>query len=163
MLGRSHLAIGAAAGEAVAFLLGGGGIGHLAIGGAIGAVSAWLPDIDSAASGISHAVPLGWLPGLILKHRGITHTLLAATGWYLLWAAWASPRFGLPSWWALAAAAGYASHLALDLVSGGVPLLWPVKRARIGPLWVQTGSILEHAAIFPTTLALWLLVSWRSV
>jgi len=162
MLGRTHLAAGAVAGEAVA-AAGHHGLSGLAIGAVVGMTSAWLPDIDKVGSGVSRSIPLGWLPGLFLKHRGFTHTVLAAGLYWLLWDRWVVPRLHLPLWLPLAVAAGYGTHLLLDLLTdGGIAPLWPVLRRRAG-FDLTTGGLIERAGIFPglVLLLIWCTWTWR--
>ncbi len=157
MLGRTHLAAGAIAGEAVA-TVGHHGLSGLAIGAVVGMASAWLPDIAKVGSGVGRSIPLGWIPGLVLKHRGLTHMALVGGLYELLWARWAVPRAHLPPWLALAAGAGYATHLLLDLpTDNGIPLLWPLVPTRVGRGLLSTGGVAERLGVFP---ALALLLAW---
>ena len=163
MLGRSHLAAGAIAGEAVA-VAGHHGLAGLAVGAAVGMTSAWLPDLDQVGSGVARAIPLGWLPGLVLKHRGPTHLALAAGLYTLLWVRWVVPHAHLPPWLALAAAAGYCTHLLLDLpTDDGIPLLWPLVPRRVGAGLLHTGGLIERAVLLPVLVLVlgWCTWMWR--
>lgn len=114
------------------------------------------PDIDHPNSRLSHKLPLlflaaragqkllrglsGMVPGKTGKrihkmagHRGLTHSLLfsgifCAAGW-----CGGSLTLGM--------AFGILSHLAFDMISGGVPLLLPFYSGRIGVRLIVTGSI----------------------
>jgi len=81
----------------------------------------------------------------LMKHRGITHTLLgmglflwgadALLGFFPILAPW---RMAL----LLVFGAGYLSHLLLDLIADGVPLLYPIIKESIRqPLPIHTGSL----------------------
>lgn len=158
MLGRTHLAAGALAGEAVA-VAAHAGLVAMAICAALGMASAWLPDLDMAGSGISHALPLGWLPGRLLKHRGVTHSLLACAVYAGIWAFWIRPELHAPLLWAEAAVAGLLSHLVLDGLTGGVALFWPLPPRRLGVRLCRTGGLWERIAVFPGLLVM---VAWST-
>lgn len=114
-------------------------LGHLLAGAAAGAAARGsLPPARAAlVAALAAAAPdLDFLPGILLGdparfHHGASHSLgfvlLAALPLLLL------PR--VPRRWAVVAAAGYATHLALDLVTldnslpRGIPLLWPLSSA----------------------------------
>jgi inner membrane protein len=98
-------------------------------------LSATVPDIDHPESAVSHRVPLVGIIARFLKHRTVTHSLLAVVAvWALL------VRFlyfdlpgGMP-WDSLAwsMVIGYASHPFIDLFNPeGVQLFWPL------PYWVR--------------------------
>ena len=85
-------------------------------------LAALLPDLD---------LKLG------IKHRGVTHSLLALA--LIVGAAWyIDHRLALPI------AIGYSSHLILDMLTiWGIPVLWPVqKRFRLAKL--RTGGGFDH-------------------
>lgn len=139
MMRRTHTAVGLASGFSLAHLQ------HdpLALGLALALatqIAAVLPDQD---------LRLG------LKHRGVTHSLLAlalmiGTAWYV------DHRL------ALAVGVGYGSHLLLDsLTIWGIPALWPVQnRFRLAKL--RTGGRFDHllclAALCGAILALYSMV-----
>lgn len=101
MRGYTHLAAGIAAAALVPGL-------SLATGAGI-IVGSILPDVDKSTSLIGRRVP--FLPRL-LKHRGVTHSLLVAGLLYPL-----NPGLCL----------GCGIHLVLDMMNPeGVPLLWPI-------------------------------------
>lgn len=89
----------------------------------------------------------------MLGHRGITHSLLACIS--VLVAAIAIGAFiqvkgngngsteGYYIAFAIGILAGMVSHLALDMLSNGVPLLCPISYKRVGVKWIKTGSIQE--------------------
>jgi len=72
-----------------------------------------------------------------LKHRGVTHSLLAlalivGAGWYV------DHRLALP------VAVGYSSHLILDMLTiWGIPILWPVKK-RFRLAKFSTGGLFDR-------------------
>lgn len=70
-----------------------------------------LPDIDKHTSMVGRRVPV--IP-LLLKHRGITHSLLVAAALFVIY-----KPLGL----------GAALHLLLDMFNPeGIPLLWPLPK-----------------------------------
>lgn len=103
-------------------------------------VGALLPDIDHPYSIVGRRAGLiGGAVRLAVSHRGILHSGVAAAVAVL--AASAAPSVARP--YAMAAAAGYASHILLDaLTIQGVPLLWPSRR-RFSLLPIQTGGLVE--------------------
>lgn len=86
-----------------------------------------LPDIDHRDSLVGRHVPI--LPRL-LKHRGITHSLLFAVLCYGLY-----PPLG----------AGVLLHLLLDVLNpAGVALLWPWKKRISTPVvTIASGGVLD--------------------
>ncbi|WP_240986713.1 metal-dependent hydrolase [Acididesulfobacillus acetoxydans] len=86
-----------------------------------------------------------------LKHRGITHTLLGMG--LFLWGADTLLGFShfLIPWRVpllMVFGAGYLSHLLLDLIADGVPLLYPVWKKRIRlPVSVKTGSFWDVVVV----------------
>ena len=123
----------------------------------------WLPDVDRLGSRVHRRSALerrGLVPGLvgfvlrlpafafaaIARHRGISHSLLAAGLAGLLVALVATP-FGSAIAIVVGAGlfAGYLAHLAADgLTPAGVPLWAPLSRQRVWLLpraWrISTGS-----------------------
>lgn len=98
-----------------------------------------LPDFDTVAWAV---------PRLrrYLTHRGVTHTLLFGLGASLVagsvyallgWAPF-SVAFGL-------ALVGFLTHLALDILNWGAPVLWPVSRRRIE--WTIHGGFAWSAGV----------------
>jgi inner membrane protein len=108
-------------------------------------VGALLPDIDHVNSRISRRVPILAWPFWGLRHRGLTHSILACLGLMLL-LAW----LRLPVWGAAAMMLGYGSHLFADMLTkSGVQLLWPIRwRVQLlpEPLAIRTGSLVEPFA-----------------
>lgn len=106
MMRRTHTAVGLASGFGLAHLQ------HdpLALGIALALatqIAAVLPDQD---------LRIG------LKHRGVTHSLLALL-LIVGVARYIYPRLALPI------AVGYSSHLILDMLTiWGIPVLWPVQK-----------------------------------
>lgn len=102
-------------------------------------VGSVLPDIDHKESLVGRHIPI--LPRL-LKHRGITHSLL-----FTLVCCGIFPPLG----------AGVALHLLLDFLNpAGVALLWPWnKRFSMPLLSIASGGVLD--GIFRT--ALWVVLA----
>ena len=118
-----------------------------------GLLGALLPDLDHSQSLLGRrfrivSMPLGW----VVRHRGATHTLLAAllvlaVGWYFL-----------PPLIAIGLAMGYASHLASDMMTfTGLNVFWPIWGAKIYLLprgfRVSTGGRVEALLAFIVALA----------
>lgn len=97
-----------------------------------------LPDIDHPGSAIGRRTrPLSDLAGLILGHRGFTHSLLSLIAWAiaLLYAGISELD------WLIAISLGYLSHLFGDwLTPRGVPLFWPRKTMYCAPFLIKTGG-----------------------
>lgn len=97
-----------------------------------------LPDIDHPKSAIGRRVrPLSDMLGLILGHRGFTHSLLAFITWTgtLLYAGMNEQT------WLIAMSLGYLSHLFGDwLTPTGVPLFWPRRDMYRSPFLITTGG-----------------------
>ena len=91
---------------------------------AIGAVAALIPDIDHPQGGIRRK--LGCLGNLLfgrLKHRGITHTLIA------LVAVAAAAFTALPPIIGVVVTIAYLSHILADMLTvSGLPVFWPYKK-----------------------------------
>lgn len=111
---------------------------------AAGGLAALLPDIDHPAAPLRRKLGLVGHVGLFwMKHRGITHTLIALE--VVTLAAWMI----LPVDLALAVSAGYLSHLLADMMTvSGLPLLWPYKRHSLHILpkriRLKTNTLPEH-------------------
>ena len=146
MMKRSHAAIGAAAGVAVAHGTG----DSLTAGAIVAALAALLPDVDHPHAAVGRLLPRWWhrlTPG----HRGPTHSL----AWCLALAALAyaahSGLDGAPArpLLALAVLAGSLSHVLADgLTVAGVPLWWPLRRRRA----VFLGALAFHTRSWPEAL-----------
>jgi len=147
MMGRSHMATGAAAVLLVE--------PHqpwpvLVATAALGAAAALLPDLDIESSTVSNS--LGPVTRLISRgvalvcggHREGTHSLAA-----LAFVAFLVVGPKVPAPYAVAVVIGYAAHLVGDFLTGnGIPLLWPLVRHRQGlPILGHTGGWREHAAV----------------
>jgi len=91
---------------------------------AAGGLAAILPDIDHPAGGLrQRAGLLGHLVFGRLKHRGITHTLIA------LVAIAAAAYQALPPIIGVVVVMGYLSHILADMVTvSGLPVFWPYKK-----------------------------------
>jgi len=132
MLVGSHVLLGAASWIAAAPALGTriDGVGLICA-----LVGALLPDIDHPKSWVGRRL---WLISRLISsvfgHRGFTHSLFAVVlGGMAVLAQGADGR------WLMPVVVGYLSHLAADLVSGGIPLLWPLRR-NVAIRLCRTGS-----------------------
>lgn len=133
MQGTTHLTAGFLAGALVAQRAGviAADPGGLALGLGVAGLAGLLPDWFQVN-----------MPGLknILRsvsgHRGISHWLLSA-----LLVAWCVAVLLPGLWWAYVLC-GWLSHIGLDIVSGGVPALWPIT-ARIKLAHIKTGGKLD--------------------
>ncbi|AOQ23055.1 Inner membrane protein YdjM [Moorella thermoacetica] len=120
---------------------------------AVGALGGLLPDVDHPGSYVGRRVPLvSDAVEMAFGHRGATHSLLAVFLFYLA-ARLAALRFlgvGVAGPLALALAAGYLSHLLLDMLNPqAVPLFWPWKarvRFPVPPI-IPTGGLVEAVAV----------------
>jgi len=143
MMGHTHGLIGAAIGLglATAFHLDAQHtLGLIALGGAM----ALAPDIDHPRAPLRRKMGVaGHLVLGRLKHRGITHTLIAlvavATAAFCL----------LPLPYALGAASGYLSHLLADMLTvSGLPVFWPYNRNSVhiipNRFCITTNTLPEH-------------------
>lgn len=103
-------------------------------------VGALLPDIDHPRSIVGRRA--GFIGGalrLAISHRGMLHSGIAAA--IVVLVALLAPAVARS--YALAAAAGYSSHILLDaLTVQGVPLFWPSRR-RFSILPLRTGGLIE--------------------
>ena len=96
-----------------------------------------LPDIDERHSKINQGLPVfRWL-SVLVKHRGIFHSIFMATGLAVLLYWLVGMQYAMPLF------VGYMSHLLIDsLTKSGINFLHPVSQFRISG-FVETGSILE--------------------
>lgn len=167
MMAPTHRIGGIAAGTVMAALvkpdISGGVI--LLVGAVLGSL---LPDIDNRHSSISRKWPLisllvtigqtvirglsALLPGKqkryvrsLIGHRGITHSLCPVIVLPLVAAAvgYLSGYKIKGLYTALGLAGGMLSHLAFDMLAGGVPLLMPFTTKRICIARIKTGGIAE--------------------
>ena len=152
MLWRTHFLAGMAAGLMVS---GAPDLKSSLVPAAVAGVAALLPDLDDPHSKLGRlVVPASWVVKMSVGHRGPLHSLIASAGAFLLALALARGDVAL----AVAAAAGYVSHLAADSLNPqGVPWLWPWA-GRFGLPLVQTGSLVEKLAVIPLAL---LSVAWE--
>ena len=121
MMRGTHAAVGLASGYLLAHLQHDPLILTLVVA-TVTEIAALLPDID---------LKIG------LKHRGVTHSLLALA--LIVGAAWyVDHRLALPI------GIGYSSHLILDMLTiWGIPVLWPVqKRFRLAKF--STGGLFDR-------------------
>ena len=148
MTGPMHEVLGATAGVAVG-----------AAAGLPWEEVAVLASCSLAASCLPDILELGWL-----KHRTVTHSLLAVALFVSLCVATGSMAGGVMVVGDTGLALGYVVHLLADMCTPhGVPLAWPVsdRCAHVLPrrLRVRTGSFRESVLMFavPLTVALVLL------
>lgn len=87
----------------------------------VAALAAAVPDADTFV--FRPLVEFGYVGGVLWSHRALTHSLFAGLVVVAL-----SAYFG--PWWA--AAVGIGSHVAMDLLSGGVRLFAPIDNAVYG-------------------------------
>ena len=127
MKGSTHLAAGLLAGLVLHNAIGGPGVyAGVATAGLAALAPDWIqvniPGANQLARGI-------------MGHRGLSHwvltALLVGLGMHVI----------LPGL-ALYAMAGWLSHIALDILSGGVPALWPWP-GRITLANIKTGSSMD--------------------
>ncbi len=156
MMGRSHMAIGAASGFATAPSM---ETAWIAAG--VAAYGALWPDVDTTSSKMGRALmPFSWFFSLFVEHRGATHSLIgtgiAAAIVYGLWVI-LQQAFGiyLNPYIPIAFMVGYASHILADmLTNSGVQLLWPLKgRNRIANL-ASTGGVMETIVVATLTIGI---------
>ena len=87
----------------------------------VAALAAAVPDIDTFV--FRPLVELGYVSSIVWTHRGLTHSLLAGLVGVALLSAVGPWR---------AAAIGFGSHVAFDMLSGGVRLFAPVDQTLYG-------------------------------
>lgn len=155
MTGHTHAVAGAAAGAVAALRL------HLSatdllVAVALGASAGLVPDIDESHSTLDRRLPVvGPAMGHMLRHRSITHGLVAMVGLGVA-AHLLLPHVVLR--WIYVGEAGYGSHLICDMLTpAGIELLWPLRwRVRLGG-WVRTGGWAERLVFLPgfAVLTLW--------
>lgn len=142
MLWYTHLMAGAVAGVLAGDQL---GIKAVLAGTVVSGLASLLPDIDSPKSVAGRSAPvLSWGARIAVGHRGLLHSLLAASAVSLLLSA--VPFLRCYSWFFFW---GYVSHLLLDALNPeGVPLLWPLPLRVSVPL-AETGGLLERFVLRP--------------
>lgn len=161
MTGHTHAIAGAAAGALSAEVLR-LPVGLLPVAAMLGAVAALLPDVDEPGSTVNRRLPIiGPLLGRSLKHRTVTHSLVALGGLTLA-AHLLLPH--VPWAWLAVGAAGYGSHLFCDLLTpAGIDLFWPSRgRVRLGG-WVKTGGGVEEGLFLPGFAMALVWALWRGV
>lgn len=95
------------------------------------------PDIDSPKSILGRYVkPIGW----IFKHRGLLHSVLPLAAIYFL----VNHFFGFN--YAFAFAAGFISHILLDIITREGLHIFPLGLHIRGP--VRVGGFLEYSFLF---------------
>lgn len=122
MMGHTHALIGSCLALGIA-VSSHADTGHTLLLVGIGAVAALMPDIDHPQAPIRRK--LGCLGNLIfgrLKHRGLTHSLIAIV------AVAAASFQALPPIIGEVVAIGYLSHILADMLTvSGLPVFWPYK------------------------------------
>ena len=123
MMGHTHALIGSALALGVALSSHANTNETLLLVG-VGAAAALIPDIDHPRAPIRRK--LGFLGNVLfgrLKHRGITHTLIAIV------AIAAGAFTALPPLIGEALVLGYISHILSDMLTvSGLPVFWPYKK-----------------------------------
>jgi inner membrane protein len=149
MMAGSHVALGAAAWIVAAPHIGLPALDPIAIGLAV--LGGLLPDIDHPKSWVGKRLrPASDVVAGVFGHRGITHSLLAVLGCWLLLRSQAIPvRYAAPL------VVGYLSHLVGDLLTpGGLRLAWPLRGTWALPL-CRTGSAFEPLVVALVVAAAW--------
>lgn len=102
-------------------------------------IGAILPDIDSPYSTINKFIPMGSAISIFFKHRGITHTIIAAAIWAcIIWLILGIKYAGIFF-------LGYMLHLLGDLLTpSGVKVLYPIKKESYSLNLIRTGSPEEY-------------------
>jgi inner membrane protein len=141
MMGHTHALIGSGVGLLIAVATGASPEMAAALSGT-GALVALLPDIDHPQSPIRRRMGILGSVFSLVKHRGITHTLIAEV--VVAIAALAL----LPRPLAIAAVFGYASHILADMMTiRGVPVLWPLNKDELHilpkPIRITTNGLIE--------------------
>lgn len=155
MTGRTHLAAGMVAGLVAASVAG----INPGPAGLIGGLAALGPDIDTFNSKAGRAIPILPLIPWPGGHRGFTHSLPAVALVSAGVGAFLGPDV------ALAVAAGWGSHILLDILNPeGAQVLWPLRRMSItrrfpGKVIWRTGGMLDwalrYALFFSLGVFLW--------
>lgn len=164
MTGKTHSATGFFAGLVISHYTGCPGAMTLAM--ATGSVlGGLLPDIDNVHSQIGSRLPVvelivhgcqrgirllsGILPRKLREnvrsmtgHRGLLHSLLVPAAMLLALPVIGNTN-GIEKTFLIGMIAGNLSHLILDMLSGGVPLLIPFSVARIRVCNFRTGGIMD--------------------
>jgi inner membrane protein len=143
MRGTSHLAIGFLTGAALCSYYQIPPFERVAVTLAASTVGAMLPDIDQPGRWISNRLFILAWPFHWLKHRGLTHSLVALA---LIFASLTYAKID-PSY-SIAFMCGWASHLVADMLTvQGIELLWPIPfRIKLlpGPLALEGGGLVEQ-------------------
>lgn len=103
-----------------------------------------LPDIDHPKSWLGRRLWFISAPlSLLIGHRGLTHSLLAAAALTFMLIVYGE----IAGYLVASLCIGYLTHMAGDFVTkGGIPVFWPVKQRFSMPIF-NTGSLAEFFAI----------------
>jgi inner membrane protein len=159
MMGYTHALLGAAAGALYAYSTNATNE-QAVIMIASATFTALLPDIDHPQAPLRRKLGAVGNVGLFwLKHRGITHTLMALLI-VALGAAVVLPHMIVPI------VAGYASHLIADMLTkSGIPLLEPIRRDNLHllpkPLRLTTNGAIERLIGSAVLVLLFVLLDTR--
>jgi len=140
MHGKTHLAVGAATGVALATLhYGTADIKEIGVAAGVAGLAGLVPDwLQINLPGISKNIK-----GMT-GHRGFSHWVLTAgaVAFAVFTLLPARPEY-LPPWYALVLA-GWLSHVFLDVLAGGAPALWPIA-GRVTIAKIKTGGKYDRA------------------
>jgi len=137
MHGSTHLAGGLLAGAIVAQVSGQSAPGHIMAGLAVAGMAGLVPDWVQINLPGANSVVKG-----MMGHRGISHWALTALVVYAI-----AHAGGFE--YSLYVLGGWLSHIALDIISGGVAVFWPLP-GRLTLANVKTGG--QHDKIMGACL-----------
>lgn len=143
MMGHTHALIGSCLALGVALATKADANATILLMGA-GGFAALLPDIDHPRAPLRRKLGVvGNVAFGSLKHRGLTHTLIA------LVAVASAALTALPNLVGAVVAVGYLSHLLSDMLTvSGLPVFWPYKKESYHiapkPLRITTNTLPEH-------------------
>jgi inner membrane protein len=149
MMAGSHVALGAAAWVVAAPHFGQPALDAGAM--ALAGLGGLLPDVDHPKSWVGKRLrPASDIIAKVFGHRGITHSLVAVVGCWLL-----LQHQAVPLEIAVPVVVGYLSHLAADLLTpAGLRLSWPLKGTWALPV-CRTGSPFEPVLVAALIAAAW--------
>ena len=128
MQGKTHLVWGVTSGLAVATLTGRADLPTYALCAGVGGLAGLVPDwLQINIPGVEQ------IKGMF-GHRGFSHWLWTPLALSII----AKTFYNAPTSLVAAFFCGWASHLALDMLADGIPLLWPFGRLTLAH--IKTGS-----------------------